>query len=125
MTDHARHVGALGAAAVALSLVACSDDGIPGPDGDEDTGPVTFYLGNPVQGSAALMPAALASVAGSLPPVEPEQIASLEIVVSLIEAHRAGGDGSASSTARWVGIPLDPPVIIDPATIDAGEVQVM
>lgn len=127
MSGHGRRAGALGAAAIALSLAACSDDGIQGPDGNggDDTSPVTFYVGNPVQGASSLAASLRASLVGSLPPVDPEAIASLEIVVSLIEAHRAGPENSASGTPRWVDIPLDPPVVIDPATLEAGEFQVM
>ncbi|MFQ5948895.1 MAG: hypothetical protein ACE5KX_08550, partial [Acidimicrobiia bacterium] len=112
----------VGALAVALPLTACSDSLTTGPGGEE-VGSVTFYVGNPGRTSAATLPAALASVAGAMPPVEPEQIASLEIVVSTIEAHWAGSSGSASTTPRWVGIDLNPWLNIDPATLDAGQVE--
>lgn len=124
LSGRVRRAGAFGAAIFALSFAACADDGIQGPGGGDGDGAVTFYVGNPGQASAALVPAAL-SVAGSLPPVEPEQIASLAIEVSLIEAHRTVPDGSASGTTPWVEIPLDPPVIIDPAVLAAGGFEVI
>lgn len=116
----ARRVGAIGAAALALSLAGCSDDEIAGPP---DTGPVTFYVGSSDAASASLVSAALASTAGARPPIDPEAIASLEITVGLIEAHHISTPGSATTTPTWVGIPLDPPVVIDPATLAAGEVE--
>jgi len=112
---------ALGAALLATAFAACSDD-VQGPNGAGDDGEVTFYVGNPGQASAAFIPALAWSVSDALPPVEPEQIASLEIVVSVLEAHQSG---SASGTAPWVNIPLDAPLIIDPLTIGAGQVEVM
>lgn len=111
---------ALGAALLALAFAACSDD-VQGP-GTGGDGEVDFYVGNAAQASAAMAPALALSLSGALPPVEPEQIASLEIVVETMEAHLSG---SASGTAPWVDIPLDAPLILDPATIAAGEVDLL
>lgn len=117
--------------AVALAIGACSDGGTTtGPPGDDSDGSgsdgeVTFYVGGAAQASASMSPRVRASVSGARPPVDPEQIASLEIVVSTIEAHRAGGSGSATTTPAWVGIDLDPPVVIDPAVLGAGQFEAM
>lgn len=118
-----RRASALGMAALALFFAACSDDTIGGPGGGSGSGEVTFYVGNAAGASPAIAPTVMKSLASSMPPVAPEQIASLEIVVSLMEAHHSMPGGSASSTAAWVGIPLDAPVIIDPTTIAAGEFE--
>ena len=109
--------------ALAVPLAACSD-GATGPDGDGsgDEAPVTFYVGNPGPASAASVSGARASVSGARPPVDASQIASLEIVVESIEAHQSG---SATGTAPWVTVDLNPSVVIDPAVLDAGEVQAM
>lgn len=115
--------GLLGVAALTLSVGACSDD-VQGPVGAAD-GDVVFYVGNSGQASAAIASSILASASRTLPPVDPDRIESLEIVVSLMEAHHSNPGGSASSTSAWVDIPLDAPLIIDPATIAAGEVEVM
>lgn len=101
--------------ALALPLGGCSP---AGPEGPEGPGSVTFYVGSPGQASAAILPGARASVAGGRPPVEADQIASLQIEVGEIEAHRSGGGG-------WVSVGLAASVTIDPPTLDAGEVAVM
>lgn len=113
------------AGALALSSVACSDGTTAtgpddGPGGDE--GSVTFYVGNPGQASASIGPSARASVSGARPPVDPDQIHSLEIMVESIQAHMTT---SATGTPPWITIDLDPPVMIDPATLELGQVAVM
>lgn len=130
----ARSLGTLAAIAFALPFLACSDGattglGLDGPDGDgsdsdpvadEQPGTTSFYVGNPADASAAVVPGALASVsgAGGQPPIRGDQIFSLEIEVVRIEAHREAGGG-------WIGFDIDPPVTIDPATLNEGEVEVM
>lgn len=121
-TARSRGLGALCAVACTLPFLACSDGGAVGPDGDADQQPgvTTFLVGNAGPTAAATVaPAARASVSGSTgqPPIRGDQIASLEIVVVQIDAHRSEGGG-------WVEFAIDP-VTIDPATLDAGEVEVM
>lgn len=122
LSGRARRLSAMGVALVGLSVAACSDADVQGPVGD---GEVAFYVGSPAGGSASIASDIMRSVASSLPPVDADQIASLEIVVSMMEAHHSNPGGSASSTTAWVDIPLDAPLVIDPATLAAGEVEAM
>lgn len=114
-----------GLLALSLPLGGCSDGATTGPGGNggEAEGSVTFFVGNSGSASASIAPSAQASVSGARPPVDPSQILSFEILVEAIEAHRKGG--SATTTPPWVSIPLNPSASIDPAALDAGEVEVM